>query len=78
MDLAAIFERAEEIVSAREDDGAGREALESALRAGAQLRAWLAASEVELMRRLSAQVSFPEHAVAECTRTSLNDALRVA
>ena len=72
-----MIERVRQVASVRSGADAGRHELESALRAGAQVRAWLAAADAELTRRLSSEVSSPEHAIADCTRTSLGEALKL-
>lgn len=71
-----MIERVREVVAVRADPGAGPGSIEAALRAASQLRSWLASSEAALTARLSAQVSFPEKAIADCTRSSLNDAAK--
>jgi hypothetical protein len=76
MDTAAVIERVQCIAAVRVDAAAGREWLEAALRASAQLKAWLAAGDAELARRLKDVVSFPEKTIADCTRGSLGDAVR--
>ncbi len=60
----------------RADDAAEPAVIESALRASSQIRSWLASSEAALTTRLASQVSFPEKAIADCTRSSLNDAVK--
>ncbi len=76
MEIAVVVERVREVASVRGGGSAGREAIEAALRSASRVRAWLAAAEADLARQLSSQVSFPEKAIADCTRTSLNDALK--
>ena len=76
MQLAAVVERAEQVLAVRADAAADRSSIESALRASSQLRSWLASSDAALAARLAAQVSFPEKAIADCTRSSLNDAVK--
>ena len=74
MEISAVVERVREIASVRATDGADRMAIEAALRASSQLRAWLASCDAALTARLSSQVSFPEQAIAESTRSSLGEA----
>ena len=76
MEVGVVVERVRQIASVRDDGSAGRESIEAALRAGAQLRAWLAKAEADLTRLLAPQVSFPEKAIADCTRTSLGEAVK--
>ncbi len=60
----------------RADTAAGPASIEAALRASSQLRSWLASSDAALTARLAAQVSFPEKTIADCTRSTLNEAAR--
>ena len=76
MEIGAVIERVQRVAAVRRDGVADRVTIESALRASAQLKAWLAAGDAELTGRLAAQVSFPEKAIADCTRSSLNDAAK--
>jgi hypothetical protein len=76
MEISAVVERVREIASVRATDGADRMAIEAALRASSQLRAWLASCDAALTARLSSQVSFPEQAIAESTRSSLGEAAK--
>ncbi len=74
MEIGAVVERVRTITSTRAADAADRAAIEAALRASSQLRAWLASCDAALTARLSTQVSFPEQAIAESTRSSLGEA----
>jgi len=74
MKIDAVVERVREIASVRAADAADRAAIEAALRASSQLRAWLASCDAALTAQLSSQVSFPEQAIAESTRSSLGEA----
>lgn len=74
MDAASVAERVRAISQVRSDSTATPEQIRSALRATTQVRSWLAAAEAALTRALSAQVSFPENDLAECTRGSQRDA----
>ncbi len=76
MEVGAALERVREIAAVRADEAAGPGDIEGALRAVSQLRSWLAASDAALTARLAPQVSFPERTIAECTRSSLNDAAK--
>jgi hypothetical protein len=76
MQLSAVVERVERISAVRSDLAADVAAMESALRASTELKAWLAAGDAEIGSRLSAEVSFPEKSIADCTRESQRDAAR--
>ena len=76
MDVASVVERVREVASVSGDPAAGRSMLESAITASAQIKAWLAAADARLATALAAQVSFPEKAIADCTRESLRDAAK--
>jgi hypothetical protein len=76
MEIGAVIERATAVLAVRSDPAADPASIESALRASSQLRSWLASSDAALTARLAAQVSFPEKTIAECTRSSLNEAAR--
>lgn len=69
-----MVERVNSIAAVRADTGADRTAIEAALRASSQLRAWLAATDAALTARLAGQVAFPEQAIAGCTRSTLGEA----
>ncbi len=75
MGPSAVAERVRTISQVRADPAATPDAIRDALRATSHVRAWLAASEAELTRALSAQVSFPEKDIADCTRGSQRDAM---
>ncbi len=64
------------IAAARDDGSATPDQIRQALRDVSGVRAWLASSEAALTKALSAQVSFPERDVADCTRGSLHDAIK--
>jgi hypothetical protein len=76
MEVSAVVERVERIAAVRADVAAGVGAMESALRASTELKAWLAAGDAEIGSRLSAAVSFPEKSIADCTRESQRDAAK--
>ena len=74
MEISGVIERVERFDAARRDMSADSPAIESALRAMTEVKAWFAAGEAELARRLAGQVSFPEKTIADCTRDSLHGA----
>ena len=76
MQIGAVVERVREVSSTSVDPTAGRSALEAAITASAQVKAWLAAADARLTTALAAQVSFPEKTIADCTRSSLNEATK--
>lgn len=75
MSTDTVVERVRAISQVRADRGASPDRIREALRATAHVRSWLAASEAELTRSLSAQVSFPEKDLADCTRGSQREAM---
>ena len=76
MEIGAVVERVREVSLASSDRAAGRSAIESAITASAEVKAWLAAADARLATALAAQVSFPEQTIAECTRSSLHEAAK--
>ena len=76
MQTSEIVERVERVSSISGDSGAERSAIEAAITASAQIKSWLAAADARLARALATQVSFPEKAIADCTRESLRDAAK--
>ena len=76
MQLSAVVERVRQVSSVSGDPAVGRSAIESAITASAQIKAWLAAADARLATALATQVSFPEKAIADCTRESLRDAAK--
>jgi len=64
------------IAAVRGDGAATADQIRGALRDVSGVRAWLASSEAALTSALASQVSFPERDVADCTRGSLNDAIK--
>jgi hypothetical protein len=76
MALLVVEERVRGIDAVRGHGSPSADQIRGALRDVASVRAWLDASEADLTRLLSAQVSFPERDVADCTRGSLNDAAK--
>jgi hypothetical protein len=76
MDRSAILERVDEVVVIRADVGVSADRLKVGLGAVCELRSFLDASEADLARRLARVVSFPEAALAETSRESLNTAAK--
>ena len=77
MDVGGVIERVREVAAAsRPSAGAERATIESAVTASAEIKAWLTAADARLAAALSAQVSFPERTIADCTRESLRDAAK--
>jgi hypothetical protein len=77
VEIDGVVERVERVAGVRGDLAAEAVAIQRALRAVTELRSWLAAVEADLTSRLASEVSFPERAVADCTRGSLRDAAAV-
>jgi Domain of unknown function (DUF222) len=75
MSPGRVIQQVTAISQVRADDVASADDLRGALRAVSQVRSWLAASEAALTRSLSAEVSFPEKDIADCTRGSQRDAI---
>ncbi len=76
MEFGAVVERMREVCSTSGDPRSERAAIESAMTSSAELKAWLAAADARLASMLASQVSFPEQAIADCTRESLRDAAK--
>ena len=76
VEVEAVVGRVRRVAETRADASVGREDLEGALRSIGQLQAWLAGSHAAITSRLAAQVSFPEQAIAECTRGTTRDAIK--
>jgi hypothetical protein len=76
MEVSSVVERVLAVSSVSGDPAAGRSMIESAITASAEIRSWLAAADARLATALAGQVSFPEKTVADCTRSSLNDAAK--
>ena len=76
MVTALIVEQVQQVAAVRADDAAGRSELEAALRTVGRLQSWLAGTKAALTTKLSAQVSFPEQTLAECTRGTTRDAIK--
>ncbi len=75
MDLAAVVEQVQHVAAVRADGAAERDRLEDALRGVSRLEAWMAGTKAALTSMLSAQVSFPEQTIADCTRGTTRDAI---
>lgn len=75
MELSAVVVRVQREAAVRGDTAAGWAELEEAMRAVGQLQSWLTGAKAALTSKLAAQVSFPEQAIAECTRGSGRDAV---
>ncbi len=76
MHVSSVVERVREVSLASGDPVASRVVIESAITASAEIRSWLAAADARLASALSTQVTFPEKTIADCTRSSLNDAAK--
>ena len=74
MKLTAAIERLEQMCAVRADTSALPADLTTALSRAAELRAFIAAGEADLARRLADASSFPEAALAESTRDTLSTA----
>jgi hypothetical protein len=77
MEITAVFDRVGRIGAVRANVAAGRVERESALVEVRRVRAWLDASEADLVRGLAAEVSFPEQSIAESSKGSLGQASSV-
>ncbi len=77
MEIAAVLERVGRIGAARANCAAGRVDRQAALVEVRRVRAWLDASEADLVRGLAAEVSFPEQSIAETSKGSLGQASTV-
>ncbi len=77
MEITAVLDRVGRIGAVRADGAAGRVERESALVEVRRVRAWLDASEADLVRGLAAKVSFPEQSIAETSKGSLGQASSV-
>lgn len=76
MDVGGVVERVRQVAAVRADATAGAGDIEAALTSVGRIEAWLSASKAALTSALSPQVSFPEERVADCTRTSLHEAVK--
>jgi hypothetical protein len=76
MTPTAVAKRVEHIAAVRADEGANPAAIERALVSEREVRAWLDASNAELVGRLTPKVSIPEASIAESSRCSGRDAMR--
>jgi hypothetical protein len=76
MEFELVIERVRRVDAVRGDAGCDAASIEAGLQASAELRAWLAAADAVMIERLRPQVSFPERTIADCTRTSLGEAMK--
>ena len=76
METGAVVERVERLAAVRADSLADRSAVEGALGDVSALQSWLAGNKAALTTRLAQLVSFPEKALADCTRGSTRDAIK--
>ena len=75
MDVSSVVEQVQQVAAVRANPTAGRESLATAMRGVGRLEAWLASTKAALTSALSAQVSFPEQTIADCTRGTTRDAI---
>ena len=75
MDVSSVVEQVQQVSAVRAADSAEREQLEAAMRGISRLEAWLAGTKAAITSKLSAQVSFPEKTIADCTRGTTRDAI---
>ena len=76
MEIGAVVERVEYIAAVRADAAAGAELIENGLVALREVTAWADAEQAALVRQLASQVSFPEAAIARCSKTSIGQAAK--
>ena len=74
MDATAVCERVRQVAAVRTDTAADGVAVRAGLRSVAVVRAWLAAAEAELVRRLAQTEACPEQPIAEAGRGSVAEA----
>ncbi len=77
MEISGVLERVGRIGAVRVNGAADRAARESALVEVRRVRAWLDASEADLVRGLAAEVSFPEQSIAASSKGSIGQASTV-
>ena len=75
MDVSSVVEQVQQVAAVRAADSAERDQLEAAMRGIGRLESWLAGTKAAITSRLSAQVSFPEKTIADCTRGTTRDAI---
>ena len=75
MDVSSVVAQVQQVAAVRADTAAGRDMLEAAMRGVGRLESWLAGTKAALTTALSAQVSFPEKTIADCTRGTTRDAI---
>jgi hypothetical protein len=74
MEIAAVVERVERLAAVDANTAADAAAIEAALVTARQLTGWIEARQASLVARLSAQVSFPEAAIASASKLSIGQA----
>jgi hypothetical protein len=75
MDVSSVIEQVQQVSAVRAADSAERAQLEAAMRGIGRLESWLAGTKAAITSKLSAQVSFPEKTIADCTRGTTRDAI---
>ena len=74
MEIGLVIERAQHLAAVDADATADATAIEEALVTARQLTSWVESREASLVGRLSAQVSFPEAAIASASKSSIGQA----
>ncbi len=75
MDVSSVVEQVRQVSAVRAAESADRAQLEAAMRGIGRLESWLAGTKAAITTKLSAQVSFPEKTIADCTRGTTRDAI---
>ncbi|HSL73224.1 MAG TPA: HNH endonuclease, partial [Ilumatobacteraceae bacterium] len=78
MDRSGVIERVERIAEVRSTPAAGAATVQAGLVAVREARAWLDAQQAGLVAQLRAVSSFPEAAIAEADRSSINAATKTS
>ena len=76
MEISGVIERVQRVAAVSVAGSPDPSSVQEALRSVTQIEAWCASRKSKLATLLSAQVSFPEKAIADCTRDSLHGAGR--
>ena len=76
MDVGGVIERVQHVAAVRADASAGTGDIEAALASVGRIEAWLSASKAALTSALAPRVSFPEERIADCTRSTMHDAVK--
>jgi Domain of unknown function (DUF222) len=76
MEVSSIIERVRHVSSVSAEPAPDRSTIEAAITSSTEIKSWLAAADARLAAALASQVSFPERAIADCTRESLRDATK--